>query len=300
MKLFTKYLIFLIIILIINGCDKPASTELIQKEEEPLSVEVITKDTDDEFYIIDSSGVVVDDLNRFVNVITVSGIKISNENTTINTSFAQAIFFDRSRPIYRRNERLLTYHTRVLGDVQFNNVPAELKPLNIRYKDGSITNEINLGFRHVLNSLISGQSFNYDFSSSVAFNIDFFPLFGGASLGFDIPTPSEITGKLRFEGNRVNNSLRAVLRWNGEHHSKFEIIIGASINRNEKVFPLFRLRTKDDGELIIPPNLINRIPHRFNNIVFSFVRKIESHHEGNNNDLYVLSQSIHSLVVDIP
>ncbi len=299
MKLYIKYLILFIILLMINGCDKPAPTELIQEDESPLEVEVITKDAEDEFYSNDSSGVAVDDLNRFVNIIAVSGIKITSGNTTINASYAQAIFFDRNRPFHRRGQ-VLTYHTRLLGDVQFNNVQAQLNPFIIRYKDGNIHNEINLGFKHVLNSLFPGQDFNYEFNSSVTFNLDFFPIFGGSSVGFDIPTPPEITGTLTFEGNRGSNSLRAILKWDGKYHSKFEIIIGASVSRNEKVFPLFRLKTKDDGELIIPPNLINRIPREFNNIVFSFVRKIESHHEGNNNDLYVLSQSIHSIVVDIP
>lgn len=294
MKTFTKYFILLITLLIINGCDKPAPTELIQEEEEPLTVEVITKGSDDEFYSADSSGVVVDDLNRFVNIISVSGIKITTEESTINTSYAQAIFFDTNRPI-RRNGRILTYHTRVFGDVQFNDFPAQLIPLIIRYKDGDSTSVVSLGFKHVQ------ENFNYEFNSSVMFNIDFFPIIGGNSVEFNIPTPSEITGSLRFEGNRGNNSLRAILSWNGEEsHSKFEIIVGASVGRNEKVFPLFRLKTRDDGKLIVPRNLINRIPREFNNVVFSLVRKIESHHQGNNNDLYVLSQSIHSLVVDIP
>ncbi len=298
MKLFTKYIIIFISFLIVNGCDKPAPTELTHDEEQ-IEVEVITKDTNDEFYKADSSGV-VEDLNRFVNIISISGIKITSGPTTIITAFAQAIFFDRSRPIHRGNGKLLAYHTRVLGSAKFNDVEAKLFRYAINYKDGDVVKEVNLGFRHVLNSLFPGQDFNYQFNSSVAFNFDLLPIFGGNSFGFDIQTPSEITGNVRFEGNRRDNTLKAILRWNGEHHPKFEIIVGASVDSSRIVFPLFRLKTNDDGELVIPPNLINRIPSWFDKVVFSLVRKIDFYNEGNDNDLYILSQSIHSLVINIP
>ncbi|HSP88064.1 MAG TPA: hypothetical protein VLN45_08010 [Ignavibacteriaceae bacterium] len=293
MKLFIKYLILLVIFSLVNGCDKPAPTELI---EDDFEVEVITKDTEDEFYTADSSGV-IENLNRFVNIITVSGLKITTETSTINGSYAQAIFFDRNNPVFR-NGRLLIYNTRILGDVKFNNIQASLRPFIVRYRVGNNHNEINIGRRHVLNSFIQGEDFNFQYNSTVNFNLDFFPIFGGGSVNFIIPTLSEINGSVIFESNNGNSE--AILRWNKENYQKFEIIIGASGGNSEKVFPLFRLKTKDDGELIVPENLINRIPPRFNKLVFTLVRKFESHHPGNNNDLYVLSQSTHSLVVDIP
>ena len=54
MKHFKTHLFFLINLLIINGCDKPAVTELTQDEEEQLEIEVLAKDTNDEFYSADS------------------------------------------------------------------------------------------------------------------------------------------------------------------------------------------------------------------------------------------------------
>jgi hypothetical protein len=298
MKSLIKYLILNLVISFFNGCDKPAPTELLP-EENDIEVEVLAKDTDDDFYAADSSGVPVDELNRFANIISVSGIKISRGNVTLNSSFAQAIFFDRSQPVIRNGETFI-YFTRALGDVQFNNTPARKIPFIIRYKERGNHQQVNLGPRHVLNSFIPDQNFNYHYGSSVLFNLEFSPLLGGGSVQFPIPTPAEVNGTVKLNGTRTNGTLSAILNWNTADNGKFEIIISASSDSSEKVFPLFRLRTEDDGELIIPEKLINRIPHRFNRIIFSLVRRFESSHSGNNYDLYVLSQSIHSLVADIP
>ncbi len=297
MKHFKTYLIFFIGLLVISGCDKPAVTELTQDEQQQLQVEVLAKDTNDEYYSADSSGV-VDDLNGYANVVTVSGIKITNGSTTINTAFAQTIFFDKSKPVRRRNGRLLGYYTRLLGNAQFNGVEAKSVPYILRYKDGGVLQETTLGVRHVLNSVFQNQDFGYQYNSSVTFNFDF--LLGAISFNFDIPTPPEITGSVMLEGKRNNNTLRAKLNWDAENYSEFQIIVAASVSDSNKIFPLFRLKTKDDGELIIPAELINQIPPRFDEFMFYFVRRTEFHNQRNNNDFYVLSQSIHRVDIDIP
>ncbi len=299
MKHFKTYLIFFIGFLVINGCDKPAVTELTQDNEQQLQVEVLAKDTNDEYYSADSSGV-VDDLNGYANVVTLSGIKITSGSTTVNTAFAQTIFFDRTRPVRRRNGRLLAYHTRLLGNARFNGVEARSVPLTIRYNDEGTVQEITLGLKHILNSHFQEQDFGYRYNSSVAFSFDFLLALDGNSFNFDIPTPPEITGSIRLEGKRNNNTLKARLEWDGKNYPGFQIVVAASVSGSNRIFPLFRLRTKDDGELIIPAELINQIPPRFNEFMFYFVRRAEFHSERNNNDFYVLSQSIHRVDIDIP
>jgi hypothetical protein len=299
MKLFKTYLISFIGLLVINGCDKPAVTELTQDNEQQLQVEILAKDTNDEYYSADSSGV-VDDLNGYANVVTLSGIKITNGSTTINTAFAQTIFFDKSRPVRRRNGRLLAYRTRLLGNAKFNSVEARSVPYTIRYNDEGTVQEITLGLKHILNSHFQEQDFGYRYNSSVAFSFDFLLGLGGNSFNFDIPTPPEITGSIRLEGKRNNNTLKARLEWDGKNYPGFQIIVAASASGSDRIFPIFRLKTKDDGELIIPAELINQIPHRFDEVMFYFVRRTEFHSERNNNDFYVLSQSIHRVDIDIP
>ena len=295
MKEIKKYIILIICLLIINGCDNPVPTELVQDEEQ-LEVEVITKDIDDEFYEADSSGV-VGDYKRFTNIISVSGIKITHGDTTLTTSYAQAIFFDRGNPILRGNGNILSYRTRLLGNVKFNDVEAKRVSHIIRYREGGVVKDVNLGLKHVLNSAFPGNDFNYQFNASVSFDLDFLL---GNTVSFNIPTPTEVFGNVKFEGERGNENLKTILNWNAENLPGFEIVISARERDGDKVLPLYRIKTSDDGELILPAKLINEIPIRFKRIIFNFVRKYDSLQSGNNNQLYVLSQSIHSVVIDIP
>ncbi len=39
--------------------------------------------------------------------------------------------------------------------------------------------------------------------------------------------------------------------------SKFEIIIGAAVKGRDKILPIYKIRTRDDGRFEIPSNLIN-------------------------------------------
>ncbi|RKY97349.1 MAG: hypothetical protein DRQ13_04785, partial [Ignavibacteriae bacterium] len=89
-----------IALLFISGCDKPAPTELFDDSSED-EYEVLTKNLDDQYYNsgIDTSGL-DQDLRGLTNIISVSGIKITSNNNTDRLSLAQAIFFDRSKPIY--------------------------------------------------------------------------------------------------------------------------------------------------------------------------------------------------------
>ncbi len=65
--------------------------------------------------------------------------------------------------------------------------------------------------------------------------------------------------------------------------------------------PVYRMKTKDDGELKIPGRYLNQLPlENFEKIVFTFVRSYEGYHDNGNNELLVSSQSIHSIVIEIP
>lgn len=301
MKLFTKYLILLFSLFLLKGCDNPAPTELVQ--EDPLEVEVITKDTDDEIHSsgFDSTGVIYDPgraSRGFANVVTVTGMKTRYRNATVSTSYAQAIFFDTDSPVLSPDNRLIGFKTQLLGNVDFNGKRARHVQMRIRFKRGNGDQADSLlGFKHVLHHTPLNQrdDFNFEYGSFVNFNFD---PFAGNSANFNIPTPTEINGSVQIEGNRSN--FKGQINWNAEHADNFEIIIGVS-KRNERiVFPLFRLKTRDDGSLEIPSDILNQIPFdRYGRLVFSLVRKIEFNFKNDDNTLYILSQSIHNLVLDI-
>jgi hypothetical protein len=301
MKTFKKYFFLLISLLLINGCDKPAPTQLIQ-DEEFLEVELITNDIDDEIYSsgYDSTGIVYNPSRGFANIVSVSGIKTSYNNINISTSHAQAVFFNRDSPVLSPDGRLIGYETRLLGNLDFNGKRAKHLPFRIRFKNRNNGNhtDTTLGLRHVLHHKPGnpGDDFNFQYNSFVS--LDFNP-FTGNPVNFNIPTAAEINGLLRLEKN--GNNLSGRLNWNAKNAEKFEIIIGGTLRGNGKVFPLYRLRTRDDGALIIPRSLLNQIPlNRFQRLVFSIIRKKELRVSTENDDLFILSQSIHNIITDIP
>ncbi len=299
MKTIKKYFPLLIILLIINGCDKPAPTQLVQ-DEDFLEVELISKDAEDDISAgYDSTGFIYSPPGRFFNIITVSGIKTKYNNISFSNSYAQAIFFDRALPVKIGN-RLIGYRTRILGNVDFNNVRAKLRPFNIRFKRPNGNNsDTTLGFKHVLHSRPGNpdEDFNFEYNSTI--NFDFAPFIGNP-VQLNISTPAEINGSAKIERN--GNMLSGNLTWNAGNSDKFEVIIGASKRgQNDNIFPIYRLRTNDDGQLNIPPELISKIPlNRFDRLVFSLIRKNDMIINSGTNDLYILSQSIHNLIVDIP
>ena len=141
------------------------------------------------------------------------------------------------------------------------------------------------------------EDFNFRYDSYVKFSL--MPMHG-QQISFNIPTPPEITGTLKTSGSRENQSLKAELDWNGgKPDVEIEVVIGAIVQGGAEPLPLFRLKARDTGRLVIPSKLLNDLPHpRFGTLVFSLIRKIETDVPGMNGGLHIISQSIHNIVVD--
>ena len=302
MNKIVTYLLLALTGLLFFACDKPAPTELIDDSQEELAeYEILGKDLNDEFYSngFDTTGV-TQDLNRLPNLISLSGIKVTDVNgETDELSFAQSIFFDRTKPVYDSNERLLAYQTFLPGIVRFDNKIANTVPFKIRYRDRGVLMDTTLGYRNILFSGRHGDMdpFRYRHHSMMNFRINFF----GLEIGFEIPTPIEIKGNVEMLGSRNDSDLRALLRWNKGDTEMVTIIIGARLRDRRIVMPLYRVRTIDDGRLLVPPRFINKIPvQQFDRIVFTFIRRFERTYDNGDNDLRVSSQSIHSIAVNLP
>ncbi|MEO8398445.1 MAG: hypothetical protein ABI550_01380 [Ignavibacteriaceae bacterium] len=301
-KKINKYLISFALAVFLYGCDKPAPTELIDsRQEDQIEYEIIAKDPTDEFYSngTDTSG--TENLTRFTNVISVSGVKISDKSQTVNLSTAQAIFFDKNKPVKSPFGNIIGYQTFILGEVKFNNKRANLAPFRIKFRKGDRNSaDTTLGFQHIL---YSGRNnnidpFDYQYSSDVSFELN--PLLG-QSVSFSIPTPPEIFANVKVTGKQSNKNLAVHLEWNRGVDFPLEIIVGGRLKGSDKIISIYRLRTKDDGSLFIPAKFFNEIPlGSYNGLVFSLIRKYQSTISERNSELVVLSQSIHSIVVEFP
>ncbi|MCH8033550.1 MAG: hypothetical protein IH950_07325 [Bacteroidetes bacterium] len=301
MKNLLTYLFIASVGLFLFGCDKPAPTELID-DTDPAEYEILGKDINDEFYSngFDTTGI-TQDLQQLPNLIAISGIKATDiHGNTDEFSFAQSIFFDRTKEIFSPGGRFLGFRSIIPGIVSFDNRIARVVPFHIRYRDGDVLRDTTLGNKYILFSGRRGDidDFHYRHNSSMNFRIN---IFGGEQVSFDIPTPTEITGNIDILGSRSNGDLRALLHWTRGNTHDITIVIGARLRDKHIIMPLYRVKTRDDGRLLIPPRFINQIPFQhFDRIVFTFIRRFENTIDTTGGDLRVSSQSIHSIIVNLP
>jgi len=301
MKKLLTYLIISASVFILVSCDKPAPTQLIDDTTDEFEVELLNKDLEGEYYSsgADTSGI-TQDLKGITNLISVSGIKISTEKGINHISLAQAIFFDKNQPIYVGG-KLLAYKSIIRGTIKFNGTEANKVPYRIRFREGGIQKDTLLGFKYALYNVGNGDPdpFYFGYDASVSFEFD--PILPGGNISFNILTPHEINGSVSLSGSKMSRNLEATLNWNGRGGKRVFVIIGLLRPGQLQSVPVYKMKTPDDGELKIPGRYLNQLPlDRFEKIVFTFIRSYESYHGNGNNELLVSSQSIHSIVIDIP
>jgi hypothetical protein len=301
MNYLIKISFLLLTLFILYSCDKPSPTELVDGsiQDDNIEVEVIAKDTEDEFYSngFDTSGVSQNQIN---SIISITGGKITSLGQTEKYSIAQTIIYDKSNPVYNSLGRLIGYKTITPGTIRFNNLLTRLVDFRIKYRDAGQILDTLLGKKYVLykGRGFFQDTFEFPYNSQVSFSFN--PLIGN-TVNFNVPTPVEVTGIVRIEGNRVQKNLKAILEWNGANNPYFSIIIGAGKRNSREVFPLYRIKTSDDGRLVIPSKLLMYISRdRFDRLSFTFIRSFDNRENLNEYNVFVSSQSIHTIYIALP
>jgi hypothetical protein len=301
MKKLLTYLIISASVFILISCDKLAPTQLIDDTTDEFEVELLNKDLENPYSSgTDTSGI-TQDLTGITNLISVSGIKITTKNRTNEFSLAQAMFFDKSKPIKYSDGRLLAYKTIIPGTIKFNGTEAHIVPYRIRYREGGTPKDTLIGGKYLLYNIANGvpDPFYFPYDASVSF--EYVPFIGGNNISFNIVTPYEINGTVSLNGNRSNKNLEATLSWNGRGEKRVLVIVCLLKPGQMQSIPIYKMKTADDGEMRIPGRYLNQLPlDRFEKIVFTFIRSNEGFRGSGNNELLVSSQSIHSIVIDIP
>lgn len=301
MKKILTYLIISSTVLVLVSCDKPAPTQLIDDTTDDFEVELLNKDLDSPYFSgTDTSGI-TQDITGLINLISVSGIKITTENKTSELSLAQAMFFDKSKPIKDSHGRLLAYKTIIPGTIKFNGVEAHIVPYVIKFREGGILKDTLIGGKYLLYNMFGGypDPFYFSYNSNVSFEFD--PILPGENISFNIQTPHEITGVVSLSGKKISRNLEANLSWNGRGEKRISVVVGLMRQGQLQSIPVYKIKTPDDGELRIPGRYLNQLPlDRFEKIVFTFVRSYEGYRGSGVHELLVSAQSIHSIVIDIP
>jgi hypothetical protein len=294
MKSIIKYFIFFTWFVFFFGCDDPQPTSLVE-DEDLIAIEVITKNpAEPTSFGVDSTGI---DENpaRFTNVVTVAGIKQTFQGISFRSSFAQAAFFDKTKPVYGFRGKLLGYSTLTPGSIFFNNQKAQLRQFTVKH---GVNRDTSLGLRYVLHRRgVLGDPFEFNFNSKINFR---FEPFLSPAVSFDIVTPPEIFLTSRLVGRKANKNLDLLLEWNAAYVNNFEILISIVDDQRDIVFPLYKIKTADDGKFVMPKKLLQELAVRYNKIAFTLTRKYEKQHNSGVSELFVVSQSINSISVELP
>jgi hypothetical protein len=299
-KLFTYCAALILLGLILVSCDKPAPTELISDTNSETNYELLN-DPSSENYLttgMDTSGI-TQDFSNLVNLISISGIKITANGSTNNFSLAQAFFFDKNKPIKNSAGNIIAYETitPAPGLVYFDGIRARLVDHKIRYHDRGVPMETNIGKKYLLWSGII-DPYTFPYSSATNFKLT---LWTGDSVMFPIQTPVEINGSVQVSGHKNSKDLKALVQWNAENANRVIIVI--SLIKHGQLFsiPIYKIRTADDGVFRVPAKLLNDLRlDEFAKIIFTLIRSKEKHDGKANNLLFLSAQSIHSIVLDIP
>jgi len=310
-KSINKIVLILFAFLLIR-CGEPAPTELISDNtpgtEADFTVEVLSPSPGDVDYSngYDSTGIVSDVPRGFFNIISFSKVKDTRRWMSRNQDFAQAVFFDKSQPIYSPRGNLLAYKTKKIGKVKFNGETAAVVPLMVGFFEGGMHKNLNLGPKHVLRRNMMGHMPKppiADYGSLL--NVTIIPDSNqDRRLEGQVNVPEEINAAIIVSGERDKGNLSFTLTWNkGNQDNKIEIILGGVGMRNDNRMPLLRLKTRDDGELKIPNRILKPLPFiDFRHIIVTVIRRKEKKIDNgiNGSKTFISSQSIHNLIFDVP
>jgi hypothetical protein len=305
MKKISQILSLLFVLFLFYSCGENAPTELISdipEGDESYDLELLSPEPDQFYYAngYDSTGITSIQSN-IVSLIGVTRIKDQKQNASVYRNIGTAIFFDTSRVVNLPNGKFFGYRTRILGRVLFNGDSSHILPYKRKFLAGGIPRDTTLGLFHLISGRgNSGGGNSGSLNGRVRINVE--NQFSNLA-EYYIDVPRDINGSVSIVGSRIQNNLALELRWDppNANSGKIDLVIGGIERPNLALFPLYRIRTRDDGYFKIPVDLLRGIPFdRFDDIVISFIRKNQN--ASNHNILgftHIVGQNIHNIRIKI-
>ncbi len=309
MKNLTTYCTLIFLIIFLTSCDDPNPTELLFDDtavDEDIEVDLVADDPNTFVYTngYDSTGI-VESLPRSYSIIYLTGSKYSINNVPFREiNHAEAVFYDRNRPLRTNSGTEVGFHSNYVGRVFFGEDSALVRSNRISFVENGLQRSVNAGFKYVLSqrvNLNTGQN-KFPFGQRVQFRL-VNPLNGRVQESLQIPTPLEITGLVLTSGSVQNGDLRINLQWSNSQSStgRIRIVIGGILRGTDLTFPIYDVNVKDNGIAKIPKWMIDNIQfERFDSLVITFIRQLEFSGRLNDNtlsDSFIVAQSIHNVIL---
>jgi len=301
MKITGLHILPLFFTILLYSCEKPLPTELKPdniEESANVAIEVLSDDPGQASFDngYDTTGI-ISPFRKASTVVLFNNIKNTYSSKTSNVITARAYFYDKSLPISSQG-KVMSYKTKTMGVVAFGGKVAKLERNIIRFRmKGQIRDTVTGPYYSLKRWDDFGDDLQFNYGSKINFRVEGQ---GNNDYQQDILTPTEIKGRVEvaFEGT----SRKYKLLWNGSGKGKIEIIIGGLNEQQKLLFPLYSIKAEDSGRLVIPKTLLAKIPvELFDRLSFSFIRKTEQSYDTQSvvKDIYIASQSIHSIQLDI-
>ena len=304
MKTAIKYLSLIAVSLLVS-CGNPAPTELYDDTtlQDNKGVKIGTPSTGGGY---DSTGVSNQLIDK-TTIISVSGIKNNNYGSYSPNESYYAQFNDKSKPIIIPIENKIGYRTKVMGNVFFKGIQAQIQPFILTYPINNLLKDTLVGSKYVLSSsMMIGHNNNnnsgFPYNSKVNFRLD---IGKGVPIQFDIPTPPEITAKVTFSGSFSAQTIQMDLNWEAKNIGDIEVTIAtfAEMGMGTQTIPRLKLVGSDNGKMKVPSNLLQSIPLDKNkSILVTVTRRMIKEIPFNETigDNYIVAQSIYNIQVQIP
>lgn len=303
-----KNIILISLFTVFFGCQEPAPIEIINEED---AVEISVINPEPKAYVVtgyDSTGI-TDETPKLSSIVSYSGIKNTFEKLTTYKAYAQAVFYDTTKPVLNANNRLLGFQTFDVETVSFNSRVANKVPHYIRFSENFVRKDSLIGTKHALtwNRVLSPDNLDFRYNSNL--KVDITSMLGNTN-SLNLRIPDEIIGKVSISGSRESDKFKIILTWGksiiGSHLSSGsfaeEIVIGGIRNGRDELVPLLKLNRLQSNRFEIPHSLLEDIlaSSDYNYIVFTFIRKILISNSYNRlGDIYFVSQSIHNIWVKL-
>jgi hypothetical protein len=305
-------LVSIMLALLLISCSEPIITQLSDDSKNPNNVKVeIIADKPAVFVYAngyDSTGILQPVLDKST-FISVSGIKNTNYGKRAADDYYFTQFSDKNYPIMSKDKNVIGFTGVNMGEVRFNNLPAQMGANKIQFHDygnghrQDIDTIVGLNYSYSSKQLNPSQASKFPYNTSISFKLDQSKMTGPNhdTFQFEIPTPIEVTGKVKFQGSSSLKNLEVELEWNGINSGEMEIVLGV-FNTKSLPYPLIRLTGNDNGKIAIPRSIVEKfIADGTQELLVTFIRKkVKEESREFFKDNYIVAQSIHNIKIQLP
>lgn len=301
-----KNLIYILALLalFIGACDKPSPVELTtgeQQPEDPIELTILNQNPSAEMNSTEpDSGLVFippPDLRFGAHIVVVKS-KIKDGDSVKKANLAQGIFYDLSSPVKDGSGKIVSFKTLPVQFIRFKNITAREVQHIARFRRNSQIVDTILGPKFILVRRPGQLGDPFDYEPGTVIPIDIKKHFSPAER-FNVTAPPDITGEVEVI-TRNNGAKAFSLKWDKLNHNSIDIVLSGISLSSSRVVPLFRIRTTDDGALVIPANIMSSIPvSYFSKLVVTFIRQTESLADFPPGRIYFQIQSLDNKVISL-